>query len=558
MFDKNNSQRLGWRAIALLLSIFIAAVYIIFDESIKHAFTKYISKVEISYEIITTSRLLKRELRSYAVAEGLSYFKLNLDDPILKEYYIVKFRLKNKGIAIKDSLKFHVSIGQRFAKILDIKHKVKKPTDKIFAITHPILNVKWSKIVMKEWESKGFSDLSWDSGSNHPDEITGYNLYGSLNKKVGYGRINEKIIVKTKYRVNNDLRLKSYRYISVAVIGGIGLESGLSKPLPYPESLAFKPFFKDVVFISPDYESESPKNRLINHKYSSLTKAIEMEGKTATFLVKEYKRNIENLSEMDKISGNATVLYLDDLSFLRGEAKLYISGGLDEDAEIVFYFLCKIFPEDNSDLDLKLVGQPEIKIKKGSSEIKFNQNEKIDKKTQLTPAIVQTFSGKNSIYLFWDYPSDRSYAGVKIYRAEKDNKNKSGKPGQEILEIYKGRGRFDALRCDYKTKPTKPSDSPSVYPSSHYEPPPKNDETLKSRPMSVSDLHFHGTVEMNLRGSTRLPYYEDNKVISGSVYTYTIYAYNRKGEFSYPIIINASLNNWPTESGISNCNPVSK
>ncbi len=169
-------QKQGIKNYIIPIIAFIAGVVIspLIQRPIEHAIDKYYYKEKITYEVISISQLTTQELQYYANSEGLTSFNLNFDDPILSKYNIIKLKLKNRGIAIQSSLKFHASIGNKFVKIIDIEHKVISPFLKKIAISHSIPNLKLSFRAHEKIED-GYV-FSWDNPPGDTD-IAGYNLY---------------------------------------------------------------------------------------------------------------------------------------------------------------------------------------------------------------------------------------------------------------------------------------------------------------------------------------------------------------------------------------------
>jgi hypothetical protein len=544
----------------ILLSIVVSSISIVstvlFQEPLKHAINKYYSKAAISYDVISVSSLKEQELQEYPKAEGINPFDLKLDDSIIDKYYVIKLKLSNKGVALTGNLKFLLSIGRNDVKIIDIKHIVKNPVHKAIAISHSIPNLIWSL------EKASERTLTWDPPrtdiygyKSTETDLAGFNVYRSKFKDAGYGKINDKLIQNTFFKIDSTILYSPAYYASEAVTA-LGGRSDLSNSVKLPEGLAFSHHFKDVIIVDPNSKSKKQSNGSKMNKYISLSEAIKREGKKVTYLVEDYRENIVNADNLvDNKNENIKVLYLDDLKFFKGQADISFPSGLDEDAELYFYILFKTISETGYDTSLLLEGRPEVKVIKSNSSIQKNihrdnekSKDKLDKKYLLTPMLATAYVGKNNIYLMWEYPKDQKYKGVRIFRSEKRD-NHSYSLGEEI---YNGTGNIDELFCKNIKAVIFRADS-KVGTFDVPEEPPQQQIKVPAAPNMLNAKQIFGGV--NEKGGRHLPFFADNKVSPIKVYTYTLYAYDDNGINSYPIVINASLRD--LDSGLI-CNTKSK
>lgn len=545
-----------------LIFIFGIVLTALFQEPVKHSFNRYFSKAEISYEVISISPLSRHEMQEYSKVEKLISFNLNLDDLILNNYYLVKLRLRNEGIPIKRNLKLEASIDKTSAKFLDIKHKINSPVNKIVSILYTIPDFTWSIEEAKCPVHK--PKLGWnapklnESGSPMVYGIDGYNIYRSKLKEVGFGRSNAKLI-KDTYYIDYSPDMKSTMFYKVDAVNKIGIRSKLtdSVSITLPEELAFKPLFKNVVWIDPDIKIEVLDDNIKKPVYHSLKAAIEKESNATIFIINKYREEIKSIDNFaDNVREDIKILYRDDLKFLNGQTNIFLTSGLDEDAEIIFYFLFKIYPEVVFDLNLKLVGQPDIRfIKKHipvleKKSIEKNASTTIDKKASITPHLATTFVGKNAIYVLWDHTNDQPYKGMRIFRSEK---NSIYEPDDLGVEIYDGAGKsIINLECDSvlaeDMKIANTSEPPKRVSISN-EPPRKELVTPLSALSAPSGLKMTGMKmewtnnKLLIRASDDhiLHFYSDHNVISNKIYTYVLYAYDDKNNYSYPVVVNATL-----------------
>lgn len=532
---------------------------IIVGKPLEHAVIKYLEKKNISYELTHSYFESIRDAQKYVETEGLTSFDLNLDDPLINKYHIVKIKLINEGIYIRDTLKFNITIDNQLVKIIDIKHRVNVPENKNLSITDTIPALSWSFDELNKYDS--LYALSWQAPQQRTDGskvtgIAGYNIYGSAIKDVGYGQINEKLAKESSWRIENN----RYPFYKTEAVDLQGRRSELSLAMPFPEIFAFAPFFKDVVLIEPNVKPDIKTSCNNCQIYDSLTHAIEKEGAQATFLINRKKSDVlssDNLVDSNYYKTN--VLYSDDLRNLIGKADIFLPAGLDEDSEIFFYILYKIWPETEHDINFNIIGNPAVhfvKINDISNRIVSNNSkfaesgiQEKNKKTMLTPPVVSTYLANNKIYLLWDYPKDFSYKGVRIFRSVKSNAKILGD------EVYDGLGETDKLKCITDTSVDDIQNTSAISAKNYItgDPPPRVkpsslekkssiDETSPPLPPSISmNIVISLVANINEKDSKPLPYFVDTEVSPELTYTYTLYAYDEEDNYSYPININASL-----------------
>ncbi len=402
--------------------------------------------------------------------------------------------------------------------------------------------------------------MSWPPVQQNADgskltDLAGYNIYGSALKEVGYGQLNYKLLKDPSWSLEDN----HHSYYKIEAIDFTGNRSELSAARPYPEILAFAPAFKNIILIEPNLK---PDNKALCAKakiYDSLKHAIAEEGMNATFLINRKRADIVGLhNQIDNRKYENKVLYLDDLSFLDGKVDLFLPMGLDENSEICFYILYKISPEDEHNITFNLIGNPDIGIVNKNNiskhtiphKNKLNRNniQNIDNKTLLTPSLVFTYLEENTIYLIWNYPKDISYKGVRIFRTEMSNTN-------NLLtirdEVYDGSGMTNKVKRINSNSEDQMHNKPDIAVNNYVlgKPPPKKKLPSSNRKATIDDVAPSSPFgfgicvigNVNEKDGETLPYFADNNVSPDLAYTYTLYAYDDKDNYSYPIIINASL-----------------
>lgn len=514
------------------------------SRTVEHFTQKLFSTKQLSYEVTSISSYKKYKLAKVAKMEGLNPFSLNLDDPILTDYYLIKVRLRNEGDVIKDTLNFNVSFNKPRTKIIDIKYNIISPVNKSLKLIHSLPSL----LTWKLPENMDSKYIVWNQDSL--DTVAGFNVYRSIQKNVGYGRVNERLLLQQKFQIPiESLNNLSTFYYTVTAVGINGLESDFhNTPMKFPNILAFYPFFEDVSWITPSAVLDYKADGSYKYPFHSLSEAITSTSKSTIFLVDKIRKDIVN---SQNISSDVTTFYKDDLRFLNGKAEVKLLNGIDEHANIQIFFLCKVMPGEEIDLSLNLEGAPDVRFKrlveKSLHNVRMKNNSAIinNPKALLTPSVVKAYLGQNTIYLVWEKPQSLTYKGVRIFRSIKREIADKTNLGEELYDgpgytntlCYKyTSGSRDSLVENELKQKNNEIYRPLVYGSL---PPPRKGENPP--PGSPTGLGASYTMEVKVDDSF---YFADKEISSDMVYTYTVYAYGDNGLYSYPILINASLSDW--------------
>jgi hypothetical protein len=426
-----------------------------------------------------------------------------------------------------------VHIGRESAKIIDVKFKIIRPTHKTIGIIHSLPNLTWAlpKTVAPA--------MAWDMGRD-AYKTAGFHVYRSFLKDRGYGRIEHKLLKEPHYEAEkNSSESLPQGFYRVRVVGINGLESGLSDEfLSFPEALASAEYFKNAVYISPNKD----KRKLSKpNEYASLSDAMARSNSPQTVYIVKQRR--QDIAKGENLSNDPRVFYEDDLRFLKGEVTISLFDGIDEDAEIEILVLCKLGPEEKDDLSLNLKGATGINLKKiGKIQPKIRDTDKktdavINKRYSLTPAEVNAYSANGIIYLVWQKPEGDDYRGVRIFRSEKRHWNDLNNPGKEV---YQGIGFSKIIECTLlESQPIEIRDESNQITGNkalNFQPPakpselpaPKGFRMIKSSPLSI----------VGAKGELS---FGDNKVSPNTIYTYTLIAFDRDHNYSYPVLLNTSI-----------------
>lgn len=419
---------------------------------------------------------------------GINNYNYNLDDDIITDYYLLRFKINNNGVPIDSPLTFCISTGTKTNKIIDIKYKVNKPKNKTIVIKNSLPNISW-----KFPESGIKMTFIFENNLDNMKNIIGYNIYKSVFKEIGYGRINSTLITTASYQfiehASYDLSTVYYKLAFVDKFGG-EQQINLIEP-QMVQNLA------PICFPNNSTENLSTNN----------------------------SNKVENVF-------NEMILDSVDLTF---------SNGIDSNSDIDIYVLCKILPNSELKPDIKLIGSSQIqinlinKIKNYKSKIIQLDIPDIKIKPTLTPVVVKSYSTKDSIYLVWEPNITDSCFGIRIFKSiERKIGDLYNSPGNLI---YDGPGLMNLVTLmPIRKEVLNPSSSKELFKmSTNYIQMPRIQN--KDCPSLNKPTGLRLSKEIILQSN----YYVDSIIDKKQNYTYTIYSYDKMGNTGFPVSINASI-----------------
>ena len=532
---------LSWKQILFAAAAIVAVTWqSFFQEAAKHLFTKLVSDPPaLIYQIMSVDRVTGSQLSEYASREFGGVFNLQLDDDILREYAIFKVRIRNDGGPIDHGFTLDAVINDGFAKIIDLKYAIRAPANKLIPVTNALPNVWWSTNT-----SRTRAVFAWTRPTN--EQTIGSFLFRSPYKEFGFGKFNLGLIKRDCLPLNIKEVLPGY--YAVVAVGSNGALSNLSVPVRFPESLAFQPMFKDVVWIDPLYKSQKDCSVNDPPTYVSLKEAVDKEGPKRTFILRGPRADSHKLLNSPAVvDRGARILFEDDFKFLKGRIELSFSEGLDSRSEIDFYFLTKALPDVKRSLRLLLHGQPKLSFIIRSEN--YGEPPKAEKpdvdsnKVSLTPKVILTYATKDSILIVLPGGHIQAYEGMRVFRNTVDQRNSMTELGEEI---YDGTGIGGDLFC-YPNK-TAPRGTDVQVPM--YERVAPIEPPIRSRkvPTKTPELGVRAPaapggliVDLSIPGGNTPIYFEDTTARNKVKYKYTIYLFDANNKYSYPIEIYASL-----------------
>jgi hypothetical protein len=528
----------GWTKPLIIIVAAIGVVWTVFlQEATKQLVQNLFSNAPaLTYEIVSVDRFLGQQFGEYASREFGGAFSLQLDDSILREYSVFKVRMRNDGGPVEHGFELEAVVNDGSGKIIDVKHAVRAPADKIVPISHDLPNLSWDGT--KPGQRASFI---WKYPRNMPP--AGFFLYRSVYKEFGYGKFNFGPVKRNCISLDRKTILPGY--YSVIAVGDTGGVSNFSPPIQYPEALAFQPNFKDLVWVDPLYQPDkdcSPRNA---PTYGTLNEAIQKEGSKRIFIVRRSHADAQTPeapgARLDQ--EGVRILSEDNLKFLRGKADLKFPEGVDSGTEIDFYFLTKAVSDVNLKLRLRLRGQPKLTFELraenyGTPRALVPLNVK---KVSLTPKAVLTYATETSILIQIPWPEKEGYRGMRIFQTALDIQNPTDALGEEI---HDGDGDKGFLSCQPSKGPAQDTavETPSFYRAPPMEPPKRLQELPPTTPkLGVKTPNAATDLRIILVPGTTPRYFEDNTVRQDVKYKYTIYTYDKTGNYSYPIEVFVSL-----------------
>ena len=252
---------------------------------------------------------------------GIEKFDLSIDDPLLDEYYLIKLRLQNGGTTIEQPLTFAIATGIDYSKILDARSRVLTPRNKTINMRYSIPQVRWV------WPESGVKTKiywSYHSSSNVKMQI-GFNIYRSLLRNSGYGRVNTTLITSTPWEIVEKARSELFpAYYKLSYVEESGQESDLTGPFNEPY---------DVQNLTP----------------FALNSFIRKEPSQVEPLGTSHRLTDNGLNEQER-------------GFANGRVKIIFNSGLDAGADLDVYVLCKILPGSELLPSVALEGAPAVRF----------------------------------------------------------------------------------------------------------------------------------------------------------------------------------------------------
>ena len=529
---------LSWKKLVVLAGAVVAIAWPIFlQEATKQLFSQWFSDPpSLTYQIVSVDRVIRPQLSEYAAREFGNVFNLQLDDDVLLDYEIVKVRIRNDGGAIDHKFKLDAVVNDGFAKIIDLKHVIRAPTNKRIPIAYALPDLWWNTTPRQKVH------LSWKDPTN--TEIIGSLLYRSSYKDFGYGKFILGMIKSNCVVLNTKDVFPGY--YAIIAVGRTGRLSDMSNPLWIPESLAFGPSFKNVVWINPTYKPV--KDCPINDTpvYTSLKEAIDREGPSQTFIIKAPRSEGHALILPPNIAGHRPkILYEDELKFLKGSIEFVFTEGLDSRSEVEFYFLTKALPGVKRNLRLLLHGPPKLTFTTTGENLKEpmqKQAPNIDaKKALLTPKRIVSYATKSSIVFELSLDKNQAYKGVRVFRKIVDTRESTVELGEEL---YDGKLDHGYISCAHTEAMSSQADLelPIYAPPAPSEPPTRAKIPKPGiRPPTAPTGIRIDPGRINPDANEKAPsYFEDSAAQDNVKYKYTIYLFDANDKYSYPTEIYAS------------------
>jgi hypothetical protein len=447
-------------------------------------------------------------LDGYVQTQKVGRFSRNLDDRVLSKYYVAPFRISNlRKTSIGEPCVFNFALGISQATILDVKYVILKPSGKRIEITNSLPRLEW------KWPSSiGYSKIYFHGPSDYQ-----FNIYVSLSPKRGFGRFNPTP------------------------------ENG-SSVVPIEPTVFPTRWFLKSTLVSP-----------VSEQFSDDVSCVANPAFQAPSFVGEDK-------------SNKFVVAQDYYEFLQGNLSIGVVSGFDPGAEIQFFVLFKTPLRETLSPKVTLTSLPGVDFLEVNDRptIDTEEENSLDiAKEAAMPERVYSVSLTNEIVVFWDAQSNDNYGGVKLYRSGRRALGNFSEIGELI---YQGMGTSNAFEIHNTarvsdslgnakrstidrylfsssgtTQPDDPALSTIKIGNEYFNVMALVTETnggpgqSRQKLMPVDGLRVKSTTLI-----TKCYHFVDRHPKKGEVYTYTLYALDASGKESYPVVLNAKIDDSAT------------
>lgn len=263
---------------------------------------------------------------------------------------------------------------------------------------------------------------------------------------------------------------------------------------------------------------------------------------------KPLKESTTNLSEV------ATLSEKERTSFRKGRTIISFETGLDPAATVDVYILGKVASGQSINPSLKMDGEPGVLFKKENSAPRFALPDielPSRAKLEITPSQVRAVSVSDKVVFFWDTSACSNYSGIKVFRSRERRMGDFADVGEKVFDGFGSTNAFELERMPEASLPASARETAPDFQKfadlAPVDPQPAVTTTQRAaasgRPAPPQDLSVR-LVE-KIEGFTHLL---DTPPQRDVVFTYTLYAFDRAGNQSYPIVVNAAL-----DSSATNC-----
>jgi hypothetical protein len=446
----------------------------------------------ISVEYGRIESLGSSDLDQYAERVGCGTFERNLDDDVITNYFVIPLKFQNFTRSPVGRVEFVLDAGCPYAKIIDVRYAVLSPKGKRMVIRHDLPELKWTPLtnlvaVKASWEfQRGDRAI----------------VYGSVAKDRGFGQV-------TPVPDEGDT-------VWLAFVPS-------RKPSRY--------FFR-VTMVNAWGEGEPGK---------------VMAVPTARYLLANFKP----LKESATNDSQTPVLGAkESMPFLEGRATISFETGLDPEATVAVYVLGKITPGESINPSVKMYGEPGVLFREENPTPRFAilETESLSQaKLNTTPLQVRSVSVSDKLLFFWDASTCSNYSGVKVFRSNVRPLGDFTNIGEKIFDGFGSTNSFEIERISEVNRPKPSSGEAPNYQEflehAPVDPQPAPNARTHPPPDAPTNLRWH--ISEKVEG---FAFFTDAPPERDVVFTYTLYAFDRAGNQSYPVVINAML-----DSGATNC-----
>jgi hypothetical protein len=231
----------------------------------------------------------------------------------------------------------------------------------------------------------------------------------------------------------------------------------------------------------------------------------------------------------------------------------YFETGLDPSSEIEVFVLCKVAAGQEIVPSVRMNGPVGIGFEEFNPQPRFRiaAPSPLDSaKVALMPGMVRATAATDKVVIFWDIPQDSDYRGMKIFRSQERPLGDFESIGEKIFDGYGITNAFEFHRA------SRPNDeiatqSPNYSRFLHGLPLQPQAKPPTNGPSNIPLLKPPTGLQVNAVSRSqhwdgKLAHFVERPPQRNTAYTYTLYTEDRTGRVSYPIMVNASLNDFGT------------
>jgi hypothetical protein len=243
-----------------------------------------------------------------------------------------------------------------------------------------------------------------------------------------------------------------------------------------------------------------------------------------------------------------------EMPFLEGRTTISFATGLDPQAAVAVYVLGKVPSGESIKPSVKMYGEPGVLFKEENAppSLAMPDTESLSQpKLNITPLKVRVVTVSDKVLLFWDTSTCSNYSGVKAFRSKLRRIGDFADVGDKVFDGFGSTNAFELERIPDASWPGAASANAPDY-QQHFDHAPVDPRlaTLATpRAPTVRILAPPSNLKVIIIETIKgFAHFIDTPPERDVAFTYTVYAFDRAGNQSYPVVVNAVL-----DSSATNC-----